>query len=194
MDLSAHEFLADRAERFRAVSGSEFPAHVEQLVQAALDCVNRGGKIMVFGNGGSAALAVHFSGELVGRFLKDRRPLPAISLANDLSAMTAIANDYAYTDVFSRQLEGLGKTDDLVLGLTTSGRSENVVNALKHARKLGIFSAVLTGGAGGPAAEAADLAAIVPSEETDFIQEAHEAALHYVCHRLDAVFCKESSA
>jgi D-sedoheptulose 7-phosphate isomerase len=194
VDLSAREFLADRAERFRAVSGSAFPEHVEVVTQAALDCLNRGGKILVFGNGGSAALAVHFSGELVGRFRQDRRPLPAIALVNDLSAMTAIANDYSFGEIFSRQLEGVGKADDLALGLTTSGRSENVVNALTHARNLGIFSAVLTGGAGGPAAKAADMAAIISSEDTDFIQEAHEAALHYMCHRLDTLFCKEPSA
>lgn len=188
MKLSARDFLADRAKRFEAVAESEYPSQVESLAEAALLCLRGEGKILVFGNGGSAALATHFSGELLGRFLRDRRPLPALSLAADMSALTAIANDYGYSDIFARQLEALGRAGDLALGLTTSGESPNVVSALERAKKLNIRSAVLTGLPGGAAAAAADIAAVVPSGDTDFVQEAHEAALHYLCHRADALF------
>lgn len=189
MRLSAREFLADRAKRFEAASGSEFPSQIESLTNVALDCLQAEGKILVFGNGGSAALATHFSGELIGRFLGERRPLPAISLAADTSAITAIGNDYEYREIFSRQIEAHGNEGDLALGLTTSGKSPNVVYALILAKEMGIRAAVLSGGPGGPAAEAAEIAAIVPSEDTDFIQEAHEAAIHYMCHKIDAVYC-----
>ncbi len=192
MDYSAQEFLVDRAERFAAAAESDFPAQIEKLSEATLACLLRGGKILVFGNGGSAALATHFSGELVGRFLQDRRSLPAISLASDASAMTAIANDYDYSEVFARQIEGHGAPGDMALGLTTSGKSPNVVTALMRASAAGIIAAVLSGQDGGPAASAADLAVIVPSSDTDFIQEAHEAALHYLCHRVDAAICQDS--
>ncbi len=194
MDLSAREFLADRAKRFGAAAESVLPAQVEKLTEAVLACLQKGGKILVFGNGGSAALATHFSGELVGRFLRDRRPLPAISLTCDVSAMTAIANDYGYSEVFARQVEALGAPGDLALGLTTSGESPNVVTVLMRASAMGLMTAVLSGGAGGPAAEAADLAVIVPATDTDFIQETHEAALHYLCHRVDAALCQDSGA
>ncbi|MDP6365675.1 MAG: SIS domain-containing protein [Nitrospinota bacterium] len=190
MKLSADEFLADRAQKFEATSSSPFPAQVEAITAAVLRCLESGGKILVFGNGGSAALATHFSGELVGRFLGERRPLSAISLTTDTSALTAIGNDYNYLSIFSRQIEALGRTGDLALGLTTSGKSGSLVPAFKRARELGIDSAVLSGKTGGPAAEAADIAAIVPSEETDFIQEAQEAAIHYMCHKIDALFCE----
>ncbi|MEE9276623.1 MAG: SIS domain-containing protein [bacterium] len=185
--------MADRAKRFEAAAESEYPFQVESLAEAALACLRGEGKILVFGNGGSAALATHFSGELLGRFLRDRRPLPALSLATDMSVLTAIANDYDYSEIFARQLEALGRAGDLALGLTTSGESPNVVSALERAKKLNIRSAVLTGLPGGAAAAAADIAAVVPSGDTDFVQEAHEAALHYLCHRADALFSGEGA-
>jgi len=188
--FSAHEFLAGRARQFEAISGSDYSNQVELLAGAAVACLQAGGKILVFGNGGSAALATHFSGELVGRFSRERRPLPAISLVADISTLTAIGNDYDYGEIFSRQIEAHGRKGDLALGLTTSGNSPNVVSALKRAKALEVRSAVLSGKSGGLAAKAADLAAIVPFQDTDFIQEAHEAAVHYMCHRIDEIFCE----
>ncbi len=182
--------MADRAKKFDALSDSGFPASIEAISESALNSLRSGGKILIFGNGGSAALATHFSGELTGRFLGERRSLPAISLTVDTSALTAIGNDYDYSETFSRQMEAHARQEDLALGLTTSGNSPNVVLALNKAKALGVRSAVMSGKSGGPAAEAADIAAIVPSEETDFIQEAHEAAIHYICHKIDDFFCK----
>ncbi|MBT3350342.1 MAG: SIS domain-containing protein [Nitrospinaceae bacterium] len=190
MNFSAREFMADRAKKFSILSDSDFTANIEAISESTLDSLQRGGKILVFGNGGSAALATHFSGELTGRFLRERRPLPAFSLTVDTSALTAIGNDYDYSRTFSRQLEAHASQEDLALGLTTSGNSPNVVLTLKKAKELGIRSAVMTGKSGGLVAEVADIVAIVPSEETDFIQEAHEAAIHYICHKIDDLFCE----
>jgi D-sedoheptulose 7-phosphate isomerase len=190
LNFSAREFMADRAKKFSILSDSDFTANIEAISESTLDSLQRGGKILVFGNGGSAALATHFSGELTGRFLRERRPLPAISLTVDTSALTAIGNDYDYSRTFSRQLEAHASQEDLALGLTTSGNSPNVVLTLKKAKELGIRSAVMTGKSGGLVAEVADIVAIVPSEETDFIQEAHEAAIHYICHKIDDLFCE----
>ncbi|MEK6710391.1 MAG: SIS domain-containing protein [Nitrospinota bacterium] len=188
MDLSAREFLADRARRFEAASAGEYPRQIEALASAALACLRAGGKILAFGNGGSAALAQHFAGELTGRFLQNRRPLPALSLTAETAALTAIANDFGYAQVFARPLEALARPGDLALGLTTSGKSPSVLAALECARRLGVKTALLSGKGGGPAARAAEVAAVVPSDDTGFIQEAHAAALHYLCHRLDAAF------
>lgn len=190
MNFSAREFMADRARKFDALSGSSFPASIEAISESVLDSLRSGGKILVFGNGGSAALATHFSGELTGRFIGERRPLSAISLTVDTSALTAIGNDYDYSETFSRQMEAHARQEDLALGLTTSGNSPNVVLALKKAKELGIRSAVMSGKSGGAVAEVADIAAIVPSEETDFIQEAHETAIHYICHKIDVFYCE----
>jgi D-sedoheptulose 7-phosphate isomerase len=188
VDLSAREFLADRARRFEAASAGEYPRQIEALAEAALACLRAGGKILIFGNGGSASLAQHFAGELTGRFLKNRRPLAAISLTAETAALTAVANDFGYEHVFSRQIDALARPGDLAVGLSTSGKSSNVAAALERARRLGIRTAVLTGEGGGAAAQTAEVVAAVPSRDTDFIQEAHEAALHYLCHRLDAAF------
>lgn len=190
MISSAREFLAGRARQFKTISDSKYPSQVELLAGAAVACLQARGKILVFGNGGSAALATHFSGELTGRFLRGRHPLPAISLVADMSVFTGIGNDYGYGETFSRQIEAHGLEGDLALGLTTSGNSLNVVSALKRAKGIGVRSAVLSGKSGGHAAKEADLAAIVPLQDTDFIQEAHEAAIHYMCHRIDEVFCE----
>jgi len=191
VDLSAREFLADRARRFEAASAGEYPRQLEALAEAALACLRAGGKILVFGNGGSASLAQHFAGELTGRFLSNRRPLPALSLTAETASLTAIANDFGYEHVFSRQIEALARPGDLALGLSTSGKSPNVAAALDRARRIGAMTALLTGEGGGPAAAGIVLA--VPSRDTDFIQEAHEAALHYLCHRLDAAFPDEGA-
>jgi D-sedoheptulose 7-phosphate isomerase len=190
LNFSAREFMADRARKFDSLAGSRFPTNIEAISESALDSLRSGGKILVFGNGGSAALATHFSGELTGHFLGERRPLSAISLTVDTSALTAIGNDYDYSETFSRQMEAHARQGDLALGLTTSGNSPNVVLALNKAKVLGVRATVMSGKSGGPAAEAADIAAIVPSEETDFIQEAHEAAIHYICHKIDDYFCE----
>lgn len=145
-----------------------------------------GGTVYTFGNGGSAADAQHLTGELIGRYKRDRRSLPAVTLSTDTSAMTCIANDYAYEDVFARQVEALARPGDVVVAFTTSGRSANVVTALAAARAKGATTLLFAGGDGGPALIHADHALLVPSKSTQRIQEMHTLMLHVISEMVDA--------
>ncbi len=148
-----------------------------------------GGKIMFCGNGGSAADAQHLAAELMGRYLRDRAPLAALALTVDTSALTAIANDYSYEEVFARQLRGIGRQGDLLVGLSTSGNSANVVRAIEAARDLGIFTLALTGQKGGRIAEIADQAIRVPATRTNSIQEMHIVIGHMLCGFVEEALC-----
>ena len=145
------------------------------------ECLRAGGKILTFGNGGSAADAQHLAGELVGRFLRDRAALSAIALTTDASVTTAIANDTGYDAVFRRQVEAHGRPGDVAVGITTSGRSPNVVQALQLARERGLVTVGLTGGGGGRLAGAVDYLIDVPDKTTARIQEVHVMVVHILC-------------
>jgi len=145
------------------------------------ECLRAGGKILTFGNGGSAADAQHLAGELVGRFLRDRAALSAIALTTDASVTTAIANDSGYDAVFRRQVEAHGRPGDVAVGITTSGRSPNVVQALQLARERGLVTVGLTGGGGGRLAGAVDYLIDVPDKTTARIQEVHVMVVHILC-------------
>jgi D-sedoheptulose 7-phosphate isomerase len=149
------------------------------------DSLERGGKLITFGNGGSAAEAQHFAGELLGRFRETRRPLAAIALSTDPSVVTCIANDFSYDDVFSRQVIGLASAQDVVVGISTSGRSENVVRGLRAAREIGATAVAWTGTDPGPAGGAADVILAVPSSTTARIQEMHTLLMHTICVAID---------
>ncbi len=138
-----------------------------------------GHRILVCGNGGSAADAQHFAAELVGRFEAERRGLPAIALTTDTSILTAIGNDYGYDLVFSRQVDALGKPGDVLIGISTSGNSRNVIEAVASAKAIGMDTIGLLGGTGGTLADAVDTAIVVPAKRTARIQEAHILILHY---------------
>lgn len=140
-----------------------------------------GGKLLVMGNGGSAADAQHLAAELVGRFLIERRALPAIALTTDTSILTAVGNDYGFDEVFSRQVEALGAAGDLVLGISTSGNSQNVINGLAMARQKGCSTIGLLGRDGGAIAGMVDLSLTIPTNETPRIQEAHQLIIHILC-------------
>jgi D-sedoheptulose 7-phosphate isomerase len=144
-----------------------------------------GNKVLIFGNGGSAADAQHFAGELVGRFKLDRNPLPAIALTADSSVLTALANDFGFEEVFSMQVDALAKKGDVVIGITTSGKSLNVVKALRTAKLKGAFTAVLTGLGGRHLSDEVDICIAIPSQDTQRIQEAHTVVLHIVCELLE---------
>ena len=162
-------------------------AVLDAALESLRDCVKAGGKILVFGNGGSAAEAQHFVAELVNGFLdRGRPPIAALALTTDTSSLTAIANDRSFTEVFSRQIEALGRPGDVVIALTTSGTSPNVVKGLRAARARGLRSIVLAGQAGGEAAPLADFLLDVPSCSTPRIQEAHLVLLHYLAGGLEA--------
>jgi D-sedoheptulose 7-phosphate isomerase len=145
----------------------------------------RGGRVYTFGNGGSAADAMHFAEELVGRFRRDRRPLPAQSLSVDASALTCIANDYSFDEVFERQVRAFVRSGDVVVAFSTSGRSANVVRGLAAARSAGATTILFTGGSGGEAIGHADLALVVPSESTARVQEMHVLLLHLILEGVD---------
>jgi len=142
--------------------------------------------LYTFGNGGSAADAQHFTGELIGRYKRERRPLAAVTLTTDPTVMTCVANDYSYDDVFARQVTALARPGDMVAAFTTSGRSRNIVTALEAAKQRGATTVLFGGGDGGPAKEFADHALIVPSTATPRIQEMHTFMLHVISETVDA--------
>ncbi|MCM3658270.1 SIS domain-containing protein [Agromyces mediolanus] len=170
----AAEKTADRLDEVRRVGA------------AMIEAVEAGGVIYSFGNGGSAADAQHFSGEVIGHYRRDRRPLPAITLTTDATVSTCIANDYRFEDIFGRQVEALARPADVVCAFTTSGRSENILQGLRAARANGATTVLFGGGDGGPAAEYADFLLLSPTTDTPRIQEVHTFFLHALSEILDA--------
>jgi D-sedoheptulose 7-phosphate isomerase len=162
-------------------SDEELPARVADAGRAMVKAYSEGHKAIFMGNGGSAAEATHLAGELVGRYLVDRSPLPALALADSQSSLTAIANDYSYEVTFARQVEAFALPGDVVVGLSTSGRSRNVVLALKTAREIGAVTIGLTGPDGAEVGSHCDHLLAVPSVETPRIQEGHAVIGHTLC-------------
>jgi D-sedoheptulose 7-phosphate isomerase len=158
---------------------------VEQAGRLVARSLGAGGKLLLCGNGGSAADCQHIAAELTGRFIKDRRPLAAISLTTDSSALTCIGNDYSYDDVFVRPLQALGRPGDVLLAISTSGNSGNVVKAVQAARELGVVSVGLLGRDGGKLGPLCDHALIVQGTETARIQEAHILIGHTLCNLIE---------
>jgi D-sedoheptulose 7-phosphate isomerase len=151
--------------------------------------MRRGGIVMFCGNGGSAADAQHLAAELQGRFLKERAPLGAVALTANSSTLTAIGNDYSFDEIFERQVRGLGKRDDVLIGISTSGNSRNIVRAIAAARDMGIYTLGLTGETGGKMAQGCDALLRVPSRHTARIQEMHIGVGHMICNLIeDALF------
>ena len=161
------------------------PEAVAMGVLAMVDCLRAGGKVMACGNGGSAADAQHFAAELIGRFERERQELAAIALTTDSSILTAVGNDYGYDDVFSKQVRGLGKKGDILLGISTSGNSANVLNAFKSAKNIGIHTIGLLGNNGGKAKRIVDKSIIIPSKITARIQEMHILVGHILCDLIE---------
>ncbi|WP_251366972.1 phosphoheptose isomerase [Polynucleobacter sp. MG-Unter2-18] len=192
----------DTLERLRARASQHFldsiavkqeaekilPEQVARGIVAMTDCLRAGGKVMACGNGGSAADAQHFAAELIGRFERERQELAAIALTTDTSILTAVGNDYSYDEIFSKQVRGLGKKSDILIGISTSGNSKNVVRAIEAAKKMGILIIALTGNGGGKIASllgADDIHLCAPSTRTARIQETHLVLLHALCDGVD---------
>ena len=150
------------------------------------ECIKNGGKILIMGNGGSAADSQHIAAEIVGRFKKERKGMPAIALTTDTSIITSVGNDYGYDYIFARQVEALCRPEDLVIGITTSGNSANVVNAMQAAKEIGATTIGLTGGSGGKLNAICDFNLIMPSSVTARIQEAHIFVGHSLCEILES--------
>jgi D-sedoheptulose 7-phosphate isomerase len=154
---------------------------VATLADEIVKCISNGGKLVICGNGGSASDALHFAGEIVGRFVKERKAWPAVVLNADVATMTAIANDYGYEEVFARQAEGHVKPGDIFVGISTSGNSENVYRAQLKAKELGAITACLVGKDGGKIGREADYSIIVPCPVTARVQECHINIIHVLC-------------
>jgi D-sedoheptulose 7-phosphate isomerase len=168
-----------------AVAGS-----IDGVVEAMVNSINSGGKVLLCGNGGSAADAQHLAAELIGRFCLEREPFPAIALSDNVAAMTAIGNDYSYEDVFSRAVNGLGKEGDVLIGISTSGRSANVVNALKAAAERGLVTVALVGSPHSPMAEAAEHVLAVAGPNTARIQEGQMLLGHAIFELVERELCR----
>ena len=170
-----------------ARAAHELPPVLERAVRMAYECLRAGGKILACGNGGSAAHAQHLVAELVGRFREDRRALPAIALTADSATLTALGNDFGYGEVFARQVRALARSGDLLVAISTSGNSANVIAAARTARDLGCSVLALTGAGGGELAGHADLVIAAPSADVARIQEVHTLAIHALVAELDGL-------
>lgn len=171
-----------------AEAGRELAPTIDLCGEKICAALEAGKKILIAGNGGSAADAQHFAAELVGRFLAERRPLPAVALTTDTSALTAIGNDYGFDRIFSRQVEALAQPGDIFFGISTSGHSANILAATESARQSGCTTIGLLGRDGGRIAALVDLALVVPAQETPHIQEVHIMIIHLLCALVDRRF------
>jgi D-sedoheptulose 7-phosphate isomerase len=196
MQLDPRQYLSDTYKESLAAKEQFLKECGNQLVEAAKtigQCVRQGGKLLIMGNGGSAADAQHMAAEMVGRMLKERRPLPAIALTTDTSNLTAIGNDYGYDFVFVRQVEALARKEDVVIAISTSGNSKNVLAAVESAKKVGCKVITLTGGTGGKLTSLADIALNVSGgKNSSRIQESHIFAVHSMVDLLDRFYLEES--
>ena len=186
MDLKAfYRAELDEHEVVLRATVAQCEAPFLRLVEVAVTALEGGGKLLFFGNGGSAGDAQHLATELTVRYVRDRAPIAAIALTTDTSALTAIGNDLGYDQVFARQLQALGRAGDLAIGISTSGKSRNVIRALEVARELGLGAAALTGNDGGSLPGLADPLVIVPSRTTARIQEMHITLGQMLCGALE---------
>ncbi len=184
--ISNEEIVERIRESIRVKAAMESQADLlRRIATQWIACLGEGGKILFFGNGGSAADAQHLACELAGRFYKDRPGLAALSLTVNSSTLTAVGNDFGYEQVFARQLEGLARPGDVAVGISTSGRSQSVLAALRKARSMGLAMTGMTGRSGGGMPSLVDYCLHVDSEETPRIQEGHILAGHIVCELVE---------
>jgi D-sedoheptulose 7-phosphate isomerase len=183
------QLIKERIRDLQTVQNLFLETQAQDLIGLALDisqAFSQGKKIMIMGNGGSAADAQHMAAEFVNRFKIERVPLPALSLSTDTSILTAIGNDYGFDQVFEKQIQALGVSGDILLGISTSGNSPNIVRGFKTAREKKITTVALTGNRGGSMIDWADRSLIVPSSDTPHIQETHILAIHLLCELVDS--------
>jgi len=164
---------------------------LDAIAGMLMEALESGGRVYVCGNGGSAADAQHIAGELAGRFRRDRPALACVALTTDTSVLTAVGNDFSYEQVFSRQVEALGRPGDVLWALSTSGNSPNVLAAARTAAAAGMKVVAMTGAAGGALGELADLCFRAPAERTDLVQQLHQLAYHVICEMIDEHFSKD---
>ena len=177
------DFIREHLEVVKALENLE--KEIEAFAKRMEETLKKGNKVLLMGNGGSAADSQHIAAELVGRFKKERKGLPAIALTTDTSILTAVGNDYSFDEIFARQIEALARPDDLVIGISTSGNSGNVIRGVLKAKEIGCYTVGLFEKDGGKLKELVDLAIVVPSNNTPRIQECHILIGHIVCEIVD---------
>lgn len=166
---------------------------IKEISDLVIESLKKGGKVILFGNGGSAADAQHIAAEFIGRFKKDRSALAAIALTTNTSVLTSLANDYGYEVVFAKQVEAIGRKNDIVIGISTSGKAKNVIQGIKQAKKMGIKTVALSGGDGGELTKSADVSLVVSSPITARIQESHITIGHIICELVEQCLCQDQS-
>lgn len=185
------DFIEKRLQESIQVKQDSFKANADKIIRVAEEITQIfrfGGKILIFGNGGSAADSQHMAAEFIGRFQKERKALAAIALTTDSSILTALTNDYSGEIIFARQIEGLGQVGDMAFGISTSGHSKNVIEGIRQAKKMGLKTVSLTGNDGGPLAKECDISLVVPSKVTARIQESHLFIYHTICELVENQF------
>ncbi|OPF92599.1 D-sedoheptulose 7-phosphate isomerase [Rhodopseudomonas palustris] len=189
-DKIAAHFQLSLAAMTAAAGDATLLAASRAIAAASIKALEQGRKILLAGNGGSAADAQHIAAEIIGRYKRDRAAWPAVALTTDTSALTAIANDYGFERVFARQVEGLGQPGDVFIGITTSGRSPNILAALEVARQRGLVTVGMTGPSGGSMGALCDHLLIAPGPETALVQQIHLMAAHAICDEIEVVLGK----
>ena len=185
MNRIIEQRLTEHLEVLNTLMASGLPQKLEQCAECVQTALSKGNKVLFCGNGGSAADSQHLAAEFVGRFQKERKGLPAIALTVDTSILTAVANDYGYDTVFARQVQALGDPGDVLVGISTSGNSKNVLLAVEEAKAKGITCIGMTAEGGGKMADACDICLAVPSEVTARVQEMHILMGHILCELVD---------
>lgn len=180
-----NEIMQQQSDNLKGLISSGYAKEVSDVVDVILEALKNDKKVLIAGNGGSAADAQHFAGEFVGRFLKERAGLPAVALTTDSSVLTCIGNDYGYNTVFSRQINALGNRGDVFIGISTSGNSENIIEAFHECKEKGITTVALLGKDGGKLKDMADHVMLVPFAETPRVQEIHTMTVHMICEMVE---------
>jgi D-sedoheptulose 7-phosphate isomerase len=185
--MDTHQFFLEAIESHQNMFSqlAKLAPQIETIAEELKACLKRGGKILLMGNGGSAADSQHIAAEIVGRFKKERRGLAAIALTTDTSILTSVGNDYGYDYIFARQIEALCRPEDIVIGITTSGNSKNVLAAIEEANKIGATTIGLSGGTGGKLSSVCQFNLVMPASETARVQEAHIFIGHCLCELLE---------
>ncbi|MCX5835613.1 MAG: D-sedoheptulose 7-phosphate isomerase [Deltaproteobacteria bacterium] len=173
------------SSQLKEIFVNENLSRIVRVVEAVTGALKAGNKILLFGNGGSAADAQHIAGEFVNRFIIERPPLPAIALSTDTSVITSIGNDYDFSEIFSKQIRAIGQTGDVAWGISTSGKSPNIIKALETAKKMGLVTIAFTGRDGGDIARMVDYSLNVSSNSTPRVQEVHITVAHVICEMVD---------
>lgn len=192
--MGINEYLDDSAALLKRCSEGNLSARVDEAIRQISAALKGDRCLLVCGNGGSASDAMHIAGELIGRYLKERRAFKVVALSANPAILTAIGNDYSYEDVFARQVEGLAETGGIFLALSTSGNSPNVVKACAKAKALAMYTIALTGAGGGKLKGIADILIDVPSSSTPRIQEAHLCLYHYICQEVESALAHTTAA